>query len=89
MSESYPLKRWRLSKRLSNNKFTTMPALKIDWHIISHEEKAKPVNNYLIGCSTLDDRFANLPNNYDMLYQNYFEYLETRVGDVHINTCLG
>ena len=80
---SDPRKWWRLIKRLSKNKSTTIPALEIDGNIISGDnEKAQAFNNYFIECSTLDDTLVNLPDNYDMLTQNNFEHLETRVDDV-------
>ena len=78
-----PRKWWRLSKRLLNNKSTSIPAMARNGNIIADDhDKAEAFNDYFIECSMLNDSFAVLPNNYDMLSQNKIDNLEARVCDV-------
>ena len=77
-----PRKWWRLSKRLLNNKSTSIPAMARNGNIIADDhDKAEAFNVYFIECSMLNDSFF-LPNNYDMLSQNKIDNLEARVCDV-------
>ena len=50
--------------------------------IADDHDKAEVFNDYFIECSMLNDSFAVLPNNYDMLSQNKIDNLEARVCDV-------